>query len=455
MENSVCTLQATSRANLTTKQIMTLKSMLLPLAALTGSAAFLFWQHAEQEPIRQQVTLFRETLQAVTSHRSEVKARAEAEAAAHGGANGTSPSGAAKATRADTDLKALAKLMLGMRNGTMLDAKAMLKLQETIQDLEPEELSGLIADAGKLDLPQEQRDGLVMMLIQGLGEKDPKAGVMAAAEFRKSAPHSRFSFSDTMGSAFTAWAKKDLAGAMTWFDGAVAVGQFESKALDDVNREQTRMISRVLKQLWDHDPAAARQRLLALPDKERSAVLGSTEGFEKDAASQKQFSSLVRAILPEKEQINVLNGLAASVYHKGNLESVTQLFATIEATPEERKIFAAGMAASGLQQQAWENGTEKSNLETATTLRTWLAAEDAAAADATLGKSLGFGSFSPNDALALVTELHRAQPSDTLLISFLAQHPKPQSNPEAWQALAGKIIDPAARAAALEKLAAP
>jgi len=313
-----------------------LKSMLLPLAALTGSAAFLFWQHAEQEPIRQQVTLFRETLQAVTSHREEAKARAEAEAAAHSGANGTSPSGAAKATRADIDLKELAKLMLGMRNGTMLDAEAMLKLQETIQELEPEELSGLIADAGKLDLPQDQRDGLVMMLITGLGEKDPKAGVMAAAEFRKSAPHSRFSFSDTMGSAFTAWAKKDLAGAMTWFDSAAAAGQFESKALDEVNREQTRMISRVLKQLWDHDPAAARQRLLALPDKERSAVLGSTEGFEKDAASQKQFSGLVRAILPEKKQINALNKLAATVYRKGNLESVTQLFATIEATPEER-----------------------------------------------------------------------------------------------------------------------
>ena len=105
----------------------------------------------------------------------------------------------------------------GMRPGAMPHMKAMLKLQKTILELEPEELAALITDAGKLDLPQDQRDGLVMMLIQGLSGNDPKAAVMAASEFMKAAPKSQFSMiSATMGSAFTAWAKKDLTGALAW-----------------------------------------------------------------------------------------------------------------------------------------------------------------------------------------------------------------------------------------------
>ena len=434
---------------------MPFKNLLLPLAAFLGSAAFLTWQHFAQDPVRQQATLFRETIQTVTTHRTEVKAKA-----AGAGAGAQSTADPAKASRADIDLKEIANLMAGMQNGTMPDMKAMLKLQKTILELSSEELSALITDAGQLDLPPGQRDGLVMMLIQGLGESDPKAAVMAAAEFMKTAAksaHNMMSF--PMRNAFSSWAKKDLPGALAWFDGAVAAGQFESTALSDVNQEQTQMIGGVLKQLWEKDPDSARQRLLALPEKERSAVLNSTDGFEKDEASQKQFSGLARGVLPEKEQVGVLKQLAERVYGKDSLDGVTRLFSTIEATPEERKTLAAGVAESSIRQRTWGNGAEKPNLENTTKLRTWLAQEDAAAAEATLGKSLassanGYGNYKPSDALALVTELHTAQPSDELIVSFLGQA-KPKANLEAWQALAGKIADPAVRATALEKLANP
>ena len=434
---------------------MPFKNLLLPLAAFLGSAAFLTWQHFAQDPVRQQATLFRETIQTVTTHRTEVKAKA-----AGAGAGAQSTADPAKASRADIDLKEMAKLMAGMQNGTMPDMKAMLKLQKTILELSSEELSALITDAGQLDLPPGQRDGLVMMLIQGLGESDPKAAVIAAAELMKTAAksaHNMMSF--PMRNAFSSWAKKDLPGALAWFDGAVAAGQFESTALSDVNQEQTQMIGGVLKQLWEKDPDSARQRLLALPEKERSAVLTSTDGFEKDEASQKQFSGLARGVLPEKEQVGVLKQLAERVYGKDSLDGVTRLFSTIEATPEERKTLAAGVAESSIRQRTWGNGAEKPNLENTTKLRTWLAQEDAAAAEATLGKSLassanGYGNYKPSDALALVTELHTAQPSDELIVSFLGQA-KPKANLEAWQALAGKIADPAVRATALEKLANP
>lgn len=342
----------------------------------------------------------------------------------------------------------------------MPDMKAMLKLQKTMLDLSLEELSALIKDAGQLDLPAEDRNQLVMMLIQGMIERDPKAAVMAAAEFMKIAPKSPHNMmSHTVRHAFFSWAKTDLPGAMAWFDGAVAEGQFENTALNDVNQELTHMIGGVLSTLWEKDPEAARQRLLALSEKERHAVLTNSHGFEKDESSQKQFSELARSILPEKEQIGALRQLAERVYGKDSLEGVTKLLTTIEATPEERKALVAGVAHSSIQQRTWGHSPEKPNFENTTKLRNWLAAEDAAAGELTLGKSIAsssnhHGEYKPANALALVTELHTAQPSDDLLVSFLEQT-KPKSNLEAYQALAGKIADPAARAAALEKLAKP
>jgi hypothetical protein len=154
---------------------MSSKTLLLPLAAFIGSAAFLTWQHFAQVPIRQQATLFRGTVQAVTTHRAATQAKAVA--ASRSGDDGqakTDP--AASSTRPVIDLKEMATLMAGMQNGTMPDLKAMLKLQKTILELSSEELSTLITDAGQLELPPGQRNNLVMMLIQGLSESDPQAG---------------------------------------------------------------------------------------------------------------------------------------------------------------------------------------------------------------------------------------------------------------------------------------
>ncbi len=439
------------------KPRMSAKSMLLPMAAFAGSAAFLIWQHAAHDPVRQQATLFRETIQMVTTHHTEARARAAAATKDKAGRGSTAVP--AEASRADIDLKELAKAMAGMRNG-MPDMKAMLKLQKTILELSPEELSALITDAGQLDLPAAEKDSLVMMLIQGLAESDPKAAVLAAAEFMQTAPKSPHNMmSYPMRNAFSSWAKKDLTAAMAWFDGAVAAGQFENTALSDVNEQQTQMIGSVLKQLVEKDPDSARQRLLALSEKERSAVLANTNGFEKDEASQKRFSELARGILPEKDQVNALKRLAEQVYSKDSLDGVTRYFTAIEATPEERKTLASGVADSSIRQRTWDHSTDKPNMENSTKLRTWLSTEVAADGEAILGKSLAssaraHGNYSPAQALALVTELHTAQPSDELLLSFLDQS-KPKSNLEAWQTLAGKIADPAARATALEKLAKP
>lgn len=436
--------------------------MLLPLAAFIGSTVFLAWQHYTLEPVRQETALFRETIETVTAHRSQATVQAEANAAAQGaGAKGKAAAETGRISRADIDLKELAKLMTNMRNGAVPDLKAMLKLQKTIVDLPPEELAALIVDVGKLDLPGEERDGLVMMLIQGLAENDPKTAVMAAADFLSTAPKSEINMiSFTLRNAFSQWAKKDLNGALAWFDREVAAGRFENTSLTDVNQEQTQMIGGVLKQLWEKDPGAVRQRLLALSEKERNAVLTGTNGFEDNETSHKQFSALVRGIMPEKEQADALHQLAERVYSKHSLEGTTKFFNTIEATPEERKAMVAKVAESSIRQRTWGNsGTEKPDLENTTKLRTWLAGEDATVADTTLGKSLAstannHGGFSAENAAALVTELHAAQPSDALLVSFL-ESSRREAKKETLRSLADKISDPAARAAALEKLAHP
>ena len=93
----------------------------------------------------------------------------------------------------------------------------------------------------------------------------------------------------------------------------------------------------------------------------------------------------MRGVLPDKEKTGALQQLAQRVYSKDSLDGVSKFFSTIEATPEERATLVAGVAETSFQQRTWGNGAEKPNLENTTKLRTWLAQEDAATAETTLG----------------------------------------------------------------------
>ncbi|RYD38316.1 MAG: hypothetical protein EOP86_01225, partial [Verrucomicrobiaceae bacterium] len=156
---------------------MQLKHALLPIAVLAGSGIFLAKRQFAATEKRNRMAIFQDTIRTVNQHRTEIQAVAAKAAKDDAKAPGTET--AEPVNRASIDLKGLAKSLAAMDKGGVPDMQALFKIQKSILDLPPEDLSALIADAAQLDVPENQKNSLIMMLMQGLAQKDPKAAVLA------------------------------------------------------------------------------------------------------------------------------------------------------------------------------------------------------------------------------------------------------------------------------------
>lgn len=433
---------------------MQLKHALLPIAVLAVSGLFLAKRQFAAAEKRQHMAIYRETIQAVTQHREENRVAAAAKAAE----NAKNPAPAVAVTRASIDLKALAKAMGDMRNGGagMPDMQAMLKVQKTILALSVEDLSGLISDAAKLDVPPAQRNSLLMTLLQGLGQKDAKAAVLAGQSLSSGlSGNDRNMF--TMGGirpAFAMWATKDPLGAQQWYDAQLAAGHFENKGLNDVSMEQTQFESGLLPALAGRDPAAARDRLMAMTEAQRAAVLSQSGDFSADSTSRKTFASLVRGTLSPEKQAETLANAAAGLQRGDYLKNVSQFLTDVAATPSEKAKILPQVAGSSLRDQVWGGGGPPT-VENTAALREWMETQSPGSSGKLMGESLasvaGSGKFSQADAAALVGQLYDAHPSDDLITAF-TEKSGGGGNPALYQTLASKIQDPARRQAALDLL---
>ncbi|MES2705354.1 MAG: hypothetical protein V4726_02010 [Verrucomicrobiota bacterium] len=431
---------------------MQLKHALLPIAVLAGSGIFLAKRQFAATEKRHSMVIFRETIRTVTEHRTVTQAAAAAKA----GAEAKKAAMPEVVTRASIDLKMLAGSMGAMQRGGFPDMQAMVKMQKSLLGLPAEDFSQLITDAGRLDLPEDQKNGLLMMLLQGLTQKDPKAAVLAGRELSRNAGGSQMTMLNMGGvrPAFAAWAKQDPAAAVQWYDAEVAAGHFENKGLNDVDQARTQFESAVLPGLAAKDPAAASARLLAMPEAQRMSVLSSSTGFAEDAASHKAFASLVRGTLPPEKQADALGSMAASMQNGTDFKNVSEFLASTAVTPAEKEKILPQVAGSRLRNMAW-GFSEPLTYENAVPVRKWMEEQQPGSSGKAMGESLaavtGTGKFDQGKALALVTRLYDEDPSDELITSFLDRS-KPQGNPELYRPLAAKIQDPAQRRKILDLL---
>lgn len=432
---------------------MQLKHALLPIAVLAGSGIFLAKRQFAATEMRNRMAILQDTIRTVNQHRAEslaVAAKAAKDSAKTPGAETPEP-----VNRDSIDLKGLARSLAAMDKGGIPDMQALFKIQKSILGLPPEDLAALIADASRLDAPENQKNSLIMMLMQGLAQKDPRAAVMAGQSLLQEADAAQRQMRmGGMQTAFSQWADQDPDAARQWYDAELAAGRFDSRRLDSTDPLRTVFEAALLPGLAVKNPAAARERLLAMPEQQRLEVLSNSRDFGADAASQRLFASLTRGTLQGDQQTRALANMAAGIQHGRELKDVSEFLTNVSATSEEKTRILPEVAGFRLRSMVWESD-EPLTVQGIAPLREWMEQEQPGSSAKSLGESLasvaGTGKFDQAKAVALVTALYESSPSDGLVSSFIAGS-RAQENPGLYRPLAEKIQDPSQRGKVLDLL---
>ncbi|MDB6133964.1 MAG: hypothetical protein JWM59_2207 [Verrucomicrobiales bacterium] len=432
---------------------MQLKHALLPIAVLAGSGIFLAKRQFAATEKRNRMAIFQDTIRTVHQHRTEMQAVAAKAAKDNAKAPGTET--AEPVNRTSIDLKGLAKSLAAMDKGGVPDMQALFKIQKSILDLPPEDLSALVADAARLDVPENQKNSLIMMLMQGLAQKNPKAAVLVGQSLlQEASPEQRQMRMGGMQTAFSQWADQDPDAARQWYDAELAAGRFENRRLDSTDPLRTVFEAALLPGLAVKNPTAAKDRLLAMPEPQRLEVLSNSRDFGEDAASQKLFASLARGTLKDDQKTRALANMAAGIQHGRELKDVSEFLTNVSATPEEKTRILPEVAGFRLRSLVWESD-EPLTVKGIAPLRDWMEQEQRGSSAKSLGESLasvaGSGKFDQAKAVALVTALYDSSPSDELVSTFIAGS-RAQENPGLYRPLAEKIQDPSQRAKVLDIL---
>ncbi|QJE96340.1 hypothetical protein [Luteolibacter luteus] len=345
------------------------------------------------------------------------------------------------------DWKLIAQNHLQSNNGESVeDIRRQMQFQAMIQELSADEVvHGLEAIAG-LDVPEHVKKQLEMSLINALAEKDPGLAVE-----RLSQRLDDEGVSWQLGNTFRKWAEKEPAGAIAWMDQQLADGKFESKTLDGKSDLQLRCEAGLVAALLESDPAAARARVEALPEEQRSAIFNQGMFFRIKAGTELAVATMIRSTIPEGERLSTLGNTGGQLVHQGGYERVGEFLSKINASPEER----GSIVSAAIRNQSHrfsdkpgelEEGVEKS--------RAWIQKEAPEALNRITGETLGnLASRNRFDEAAQLAEKYHAESgSDDVLVPFLRNTFVTDANRDRVLQLAGKISDEGKRNEVLEQL---
>ena len=349
------------------------------------------------------------------------------------------------------DWKAVAARFSEMQSGGgITDMREMIRFQQRLQGMTTEELIAALDEIAGMDLPEPSRMMLEQTLIGPLIEKDPR---LALNRYLDRIHDDRSPFGWTLSNALGEWAKKDPAAAASWFDGEIAAGRFDSKSLDGKSRARANFEGAFISTLLGSDPAAASQRLAALPEDQRGDVLEHHLFSNVKEKDQPAFAKLVRDQLPQKEQAEAIAKPAGQIAATGDYPKVTEYLDRIQATPEERATAVEKAAESRLANLGHAGKITTAQIDE---MRTWATTQAPGSEDKTTGKALaqiaGFNDKTKYaDAAKLAEHYHEASGSDEVLTHFLDGWAA-RSNKELARPLAEKIRDDKKREEILKKL---
>jgi len=297
------------------------------------------------------------------------------------------------------------------------DKGPMTRLNEQLQAMSADELIAEQDIITALDVPALYKDILQEIVMVPFFQKAPE---LALARFLDHPTDD----TDTWhypNEALKKWAIDAPAKAMAWFDAQVAAGKFESKSLDGKNPLRIRFENTLMTVLLSSDPSTAGQHLETIPSDQRADVLNGLSVEKKDQAA---FAELVRAHLPEADQIKTLAQQASRIEAGENYGEVSDYMARIEATPSERVVCVEQVAVANLQQLARNRKITRKDVDA---LREWIGANGHDSPDVLTGSALGSalsggGRRTSYDELGeLAVQYSRDQGNDDLLVSFLKE----------------------------------
>ncbi len=336
------------------------------------------------------------------------------------------------------------------RNGGISDMRKMMAFQRRLQRMSAEEIVSALEEIQALEIGDEERQMLEMMLFGPLSEKDPELGL---TRFSGRLKDEQSGASWQLANALGQWAKKDLTAATAWFDKEIAAGTFESKSLDGKSRILNQFESQLISQMLSSDFEKATERLASIPVDQRSEILGGYSFQNQKTEEDVAYARLVRSSLKPEEQLDVLSQRAANQAREGDFKKVDEYMDRIEATPEER-VASANKAAEGfVQSKGWQGKLTTTDVDE---MREWLGTQAPDAVDKVTGESIGSASRNGeqmkfSEASAMAVKYYESSGNDDVLVGFLDKSSTWDNKDEARE-LAGKISDPAKREEALKKL---
>ncbi len=411
------------------------KAMLLPLAAFIAAAWLLISQSRAISSVRARASLLSQQIAATASNDSP-----------------PSLSGESSITRNRSSGKSsinwlrIAKIT-GEAGGGIFARQEMLRAKARIREMSQDELLTALSEIKTLGLDIRSRGQIEGQLIAALGNEDSAAALSYLIVPGNN--HAGIG-ANLMTNILRDWTNRDLPGALAWFDGQIADGNFETKSLDGRNFRRSRFEAVLLANLMKADPAAASRRLSGYSAANRASIFQDICA-SGNAASENELAArvlLARETLPASGQATVIASSIARFAGQADYEGIDRFLGSIGATPEEQATSIAATARNRFSNLCRDDKLTTDEIDS---FRKWASSHEPATVDAITGRALasvaanqGNGSISETKANELLLHYQEASGSDDVVLGFLDSWPF-WGNEAKARALAAKVKDPERR----------
>jgi hypothetical protein len=334
--------------------------------------------------------------------------------------------------------------------GAMPDPREAIRFRQRMDAMSSAEIIAALDEIAALDLPPKVRENLEWTLLDSMARKDPAAALelMENRGLMKS-----YLYEYLISYTLQAWAQKDTAAAADWFDGQIAAGTFDSKALDGVSSSRQSLETTFIRILLGSSPEAAARRLAALPEDQRGDVMSMYDMSSVPEEIQLAHAALIRAQVPEKDQAGTIASQMINLVKRGDYSAATAYLDRIAATPAER---TASAVKATRDMFPINPNSGKLSREDFDALREWVRDQAPDAVDKITVEALATnanGDYKITFAAAadLAVEYSAQSGDDEVLAGFLASNAA-QRNKTIARDLAAKISDETRRAEILNFL---
>jgi hypothetical protein len=332
----------------------------------------------------------------------------------------------------------------------MPDTREAMRFHQRMNAMSTGEIIAALDEIDALDLPPKVRENLEWTLLDSMARKDPAAalGVLESRGMIKSPL-----YENLISGTLKAWAHKDTASAISWFDQQIAAGTFKSKALDGVSSSRHSLESAFIRILLGSSPEAAARRLAALPEDQRGDVMHTYDMSSVPEEIHVAHAALIRAQVPAKDQAGTIASQMTNLVKRGDYSAATAYLDRISATPAER----AASAMIAIRDMFPINpNSGKLSREDFDALREWVGAQAPDSVDQVTVEALAKGANGDHKikfaaAADLAVEYSAQSGNDEVLAGFLTSNAA-RRNKTIARDLAAKISDETRRAEILNFL---